>query len=542
MNIFNSLNVFSLNLLNSFVFFDTLTKEEIGKILIDYTDNLLHFRNVWFEWLRSLGFSILKLIYSIGKIGYDAFDSIFGVFKFYEFTNINTIYNNFLLIIGSVLTISLIISVLKSLITAKPNPEIFKNTFISMLILSSLPLVMFKAGEITDTTISVMRKMNKGNESILDELYKNIFIDVKEKLVDTNFEKPDLSTSNSLTVDEVKRIRINELMLKDRKPIHEVLEYELLNEKGEIGEVKDNGYFVMRHEIRGYYRWKFDFIQGTILLVLATVFFVKSSLTLGKLIFELGYNKLGGAFIIATDIETGQRTKTVIREMAMLYISIVSLYLTVIIFKEFMLFINSLTELGKISKFFIMAGGFVAMLKGNSLLEKAFGVQAPIGNLGSAMSSMFHTSGVIRTIGNVAQSLGSGAVGVGKGIYNKFSSEKIAVSNDDVFSNENSSNPFENYNASGNSENSFSNENNNFRNESNSNPFENYNSQGSYNASGNANNDNNGTDNQFNSNNDNSFNSYNNNSFGKYNNSGNEINRNNNDNNNFSGGNNDYFS
>lgn len=89
-------------------------------------------------------------------------------------------------------------------------------------------------------------------------------------------------------------------------------------------------------------RWKFDFIQGTLLLVLGTVCFVKSALTLGKLIFELGFNKVISVLIVATDVETGQRTKVVVREIVMLYISIVSLYLTIIIFKELLLFVNNL--------------------------------------------------------------------------------------------------------------------------------------------------------------------------------------------------------
>lgn len=51
--------------------------------------------------------------------------------------------------------------------------------------------------------------MNRKDESILDELYKNIFIDVKEKLVDKDFKDLDLTTSNSLSIEQVKRIKIN---------------------------------------------------------------------------------------------------------------------------------------------------------------------------------------------------------------------------------------------------------------------------------------------------------------------------------------------
>lgn len=41
-------------------------------------------------------------------------------------------------------------------------------------------------------------------------------------------------------------------MLKERKPIHYVLKYKLLNEKGEIEKIIDNGFLVMDYKVDGY--------------------------------------------------------------------------------------------------------------------------------------------------------------------------------------------------------------------------------------------------------------------------------------------------
>ena len=217
-----------------------------------------------------------------------------------------------------------------------------------------------------------------------------MFIDIKENLIDKDFKDIKKIEGNSLHIDDLKRIKINSMLLKDRVPIHKVLEYRLVGYDKEIEKITENGSLVPSFRVEGYYRWKFNFMYGVLFMILLLIVFLKSGITISKLIYELGYNKIVAPLILSTDVETGEKRKVIIREIGICYMTIVVTYISIQIYSQFLIFVNSVDfSLNSVQKIFIVAGATLGVFKGSSLIEKAFGVQS--NHSSTSLSSWLYT-------------------------------------------------------------------------------------------------------------------------------------------------------
>lgn len=396
----------------------TLDETQIGELLSKYYEYLVE-KSFVGNIFRTIGYTILNLLYHIAKMSYEFFDSVAGLNLFFKYSQIDNIYKKILLLTGSIITIYIIIVALKSIIDMKLNKDIIKNAIISSVLIAMLPFVMTKGAELVTASLIYIKDFNSSDikeelkksnrladvagelekqqqeESIVDNVYRNIFIDVRENIIEKDFDSTKIKEikGNSVPVNKLNRLKINEMMLDENdNPIHEVLQYRLIDENIGVQKITDNGWLVPSFKIEGYYRWKFNFIYGVSYLILLLFVFLKSSFTIAKLIFELGLNKIVAPLILATDVESGERRKTVIREIGIAYATIVATYISIHIYSVFLNWINSLSNTNGFLKILLIAGATTGVLKGSSLIEKSFGVQtnsAGRGILGGLRDSVF---------------------------------------------------------------------------------------------------------------------------------------------------------
>lgn len=386
------------------------TESEIADLLYKYFE-YLNERSFIIDIFRTIGFWILKGLYYVTSLAYEFFDSIVGLNYFFKFDAINRIYSKIALVTGSIIVLYIVIASIKSILSMKLNKDIIKNAIISAVLIASLPFAMIKASELTVAGINLIKNFafsdianspeawklegykensQKSKETIVDNVFKNIFIDIKENLVDKDFKDIKKIEGNSLHIDNIKRIKINSMLLKDRVPIHKVLEYRLVGFDKEIEKITENGSFVPAFRVEGYYRWKFNFMYGVLFMILLLIVFLKSGITISKLVYELGYNKIVAPLILSTDVETGEKRKVIIREIGICYMTIVVTYISVQIYSQFLIFVNSVDfSLNSVQKIFIVAGATLGVFKGSSLIEKAFGIQSNHSN--TSLSSWLYT-------------------------------------------------------------------------------------------------------------------------------------------------------
>jgi len=386
------------------------TESEIADLLYKYFE-YLNERSFIIDIFRTIGFWILKGLYYVTSLAYEFFDSIVGLNYFFKFDAINRIYSKIALVTGSIIVLYIVIASIKSILSMKLNKDIIKNAIISAVLIASLPFAMIKASELTVAGLNLIKNFTssdisnnpeawklegykensqKSKETIVDNVFKNMFIDIKENLIDKDFKDIKKIEGNSLRIDDLKRIKINSMLLKDRVPIHKVLEYRLVGYDKEIEKITENGSLVPSFRVEGYYRWKFNFMYGVLFMILLLIVFLKSGITISKLIYELGYNKIVAPLVLSTDVETGEKRKVIIREIGICYMTIVVTYISVQIYSQFLIFVNSVDfSLNSVQKIFIVAGATAGVFKGSSLIEKAFGIQSS--HSSTSLSSWLYT-------------------------------------------------------------------------------------------------------------------------------------------------------
>lgn len=386
------------------------TESEIADLLYKYFE-YLNERSFIIDIFRTIGFWILKGLYYVTSLAYEFFDSIVGLNYFFKFDAINRIYSKIALVTGSIIVLYIVIASIKSILSMKLNKDIIKNAIISAVLIASLPFAMIKASELTVAGLNLIKNFTssdisnnpeawklegykensqKSKETIVDNVFKNMFIDIKENLIDKDFKDIKKIEGNSLRIDDLKRIKINSMLLKDRVPIHKVLEYRLVGYDKEIEKITENGSLVPSFRVEGYYRWKFNFMYGVLFMILLLIVFLKSGITISKLIYELGYNKIVAPLVLSTDVETGEKRKVIIREIGICYMTIVVTYISVQIYSQFLIFVNSVDfSLNSVQKIFIVAGATLGVFKGSSLIEKAFGIQSS--HSSTSLSSWLYT-------------------------------------------------------------------------------------------------------------------------------------------------------
>lgn len=386
------------------------TESEIADLLYKYFE-YLNERSFIIDIFRTIGFWILKGLYYVTSLAYEFFDSIVGLNYFFKFDSINRIYSKIALVTGSIIVLYIVIASIKSILSMKLNKDIIKNAIISAVLIASLPFAMIKASELTVAGLNLIKNFTssdisnnpeawklegykensqKSKETIVDNVFKNMFIDIKENLIDKDFKDIKKIEGNSLRIDDLKRIKINSMLLKDRVPIHKVLEYRLVGYDKEIEKITENGSLVPSFRVEGYYRWKFNFMYGVLFMILLLIVFLKSGITISKLIYELGYNKIVAPLVLSTDVETGEKRKVIIREIGICYMTIVVTYISVQIYSQFLIFVNSVDfSLNSVQKIFIVAGATAGVFKGSSLIEKAFGIQSS--HSSTSLSSWLYT-------------------------------------------------------------------------------------------------------------------------------------------------------
>lgn len=386
------------------------TESEIADLLYKYFE-YLNERSFIIDIFRTIGFWILKGLYYVTSLAYEFFDSIVGLNYFFKFDAINRIYSKIALVTGSIIVLYIVIASIKSILSMKLNKDIIKNAIISAVLIASLPFAMIKASELTVAGLNLIKNFTssdisnnpeawklegykensqKSKETIVDNVFKNMFIDIKENLIDKDFKDIKKIEGNSLRIDDLKRIKINSMLLKDRVPIHKVLEYRLVGYDKEIEKITENGSLVPSFRVEGYYRWKFNFMYGVLFMILLLIVFLKSGITISKLIYELGYNKIVAPLVLSTDVETGEKRKVIIREIGICYMTIVVTYISIQIYSQFLIFVNSVDfSLNSVQKIFIVAGATAGVFKGSSLIEKAFGIQSSHSN--TSLSSWLYT-------------------------------------------------------------------------------------------------------------------------------------------------------
>lgn len=172
------------------------------------------------------------------------------------------------------------------------------------------------------------------------------------------------------------------------------------------------GFFSSNLE-EGYFRYDVSFLPIIIGLVALAVAYIFAIFVLITTIIELAIKRVVGYFVFATDLESGQRTKMVIQDIANAFMLIAFTGLSMMFYTQFLSFLSQQTPNIIIYLIAIVSATFV-LIKGSNTIMRYFGVDTGVkegfGQLAGAFAVGRATKGGLGKVGSTIK----GVAGAGK--------------------------------------------------------------------------------------------------------------------------------
>ena len=251
------------------------------------------------------------------------------------------------------------------------------NILIALTVVLLLPMAMEKMNAITTSGVTaVMGQPQDITNTIIKEnvtdllLYDSVNFDknaVKQLKSDNKIDEKNIRYIDSTALIETGSSDVPDLKNK------EVFENKLtVTEGGKVDKQSLNqGWMTWWKEY--YYRYYINFLCLISALAVVGATLVFTCFKLGKIIFELAYNKLLAILVAPADIGNGQRTKQIVQNIFSMFIVT---FLIAVLLKFYILFVGLCAEIKGIQSVILMIAGSFAVIEGPNIVERIFGVDA----------------------------------------------------------------------------------------------------------------------------------------------------------------------
>ena len=288
------------------------------------------------------------------------------------------------------------------------------NILLATMAILLLPVGMSKLNQLTQAGINVVYGEFK---SMANETIKNNIIDVY-KFDENNFTSKDVSPKNYISKEMITSIDINESIDKSQTKNEKVFENKVVPKKGGGYELKRiDGMFKIDNY---YYRWKCNFWIIIISLLATAGTLGLSILKIGRLIFELAFNKVFGIFMAYLDVASGQRLKKIVQRILTLFAVMFCMALMLKIYLIFTTWISS-KNLGVLEVIMMIVVSF-AVIDGPNIVEEILGVDAGLSSAWKMIAGLYAGS---KMGSELAKGAGKAASGLAK--FMSGAGEKVAM-------------------------------------------------------------------------------------------------------------------
>ena len=265
------------------------------------------------------------------------------------------------------------------------------NILISALLIVGMPTLL---GTLTDLTLSFVGDTMSAGEDVDASLSWHIVRDNTADLVYVAHHGFELiandnagATRNALTPAQLGAIDLTSILtprdvdrIDSAVPGIEHLRYHLVDDGlGNFQAVRFGGGGLLGSVLpdNGYFRYPMNFwtiFFGLLGLIVAQLFALFTFITA---VIEIGFKRVVGLFVFATDLETGQRTKLVVQDILNAFLLIAFTFLSFRLYGLFLAFLGGATQNPLIYVVGIIAATFV-LIKGSGTIMRYFGVDVGV--------------------------------------------------------------------------------------------------------------------------------------------------------------------
>lgn len=380
-----------------------MTDQQVIDILQNFDGYLIE-SNIFLSGIRWLGWIIIKGLVSLVNTLEGAIRKVIGLTNFFESPEITKLINDFKPAIFMFLALSLACVAFLIFFSKKfDKKSVPTNIFLATMAILLLPFGMSKLNELTQAGVNVV--YGEFN-SMANETVKNNIIDVY-KYDENSFSSKEVSPKNYIEKDKIVMIDINEGIDKSQTSNEKVFENRVVAKKGGGYELKRiDGLFKIDSY---YYRWKCNFWIIIISLLSTTATLSLSILKIGRLVFELAFNKVFGILIAYLDVASGQRLKKVVQRILTLFAVMFCMALMLKIYLIFTTWIGS-RNLG-ILEVIMMIVVSIAVIDGPNIVEEILGVDAGLNSAWKTIAGLYAGS---KMAGELAKGVGKATTGLAK--------------------------------------------------------------------------------------------------------------------------------
>ena len=375
--------------------------------------------------LRVIGFGIIKFLAWMGDSLYSGLQQVFDAITFSYSDEILTLVSRYSVLYKSFFLVS-VVGFGLYLIMKKGQKEL--NTvmcvFVMILILSGMPLMMQKIGNLTVASSHFVTQQwnNSGNEkkitSISGTVLKEAIVDLRK--VDKNMTDTSLPKGlkkgagyNNFNSNTWKTIDINSRMdyeSKDYTLKHQSVwenKLEASDESGKYELAKIDSW--VKFASNYYYRYQITSWFG-IFVMLGCMSFLLFFLIIraAKIVIDLAGAMIYTPFIAVTDLTTGQRIKEAIKDIIAHFAAMFVLAAFMGIYFVAFTWINS-SNLSLVPQLGMHIALVWAILDGPNIIERIIGVDAGFSGVWKTVLAAKSGADIARGFGSMASRAGKGA-------------------------------------------------------------------------------------------------------------------------------------
>ncbi|MCF1585723.1 hypothetical protein LQF61_10995 [Tetragenococcus koreensis] len=381
--------------------------------LLEFQD-LLHVANILFDFLRDIGFFLLKMVAWLVDGLSSGLKGVYKLLNFYNYGPIKDFLNEYNAVIWLMASISLAFFGWQLIVSHKLDKDkIVTNIILAMTIFFVLPWALEQGATLTEAGANLL----SNERSSSTETFKNNITDLYT--VDKNGWKSILTQNDIEEKRDIKALDMSEKVdtsgwwFTDGTPMSDegdkLLKKKLVQVNGKYETVKMKSFWEIGDP--AYYRYSWHPFLITIELITKTIVYVMVIIKTAQLINELGLLYIFTTGIAWTDIGNGQRNKQLVTKIRDTFIVIYTMALMVTVFDMWSGFIAD-ASLGQYVKPLCVIAGAMVVIDGPNFVEQLFGIDA-------GLSSVGRTVIAATQVGNTASSLARSTTGVAKGSVSK---------------------------------------------------------------------------------------------------------------------------
>ncbi|EHZ0460650.1 hypothetical protein K5G30_002534, partial [Enterococcus faecalis] len=376
-----------------------MSNEEIIARLLEF-DPLLNISKFWVSASRDISFNLLLGIKGFVDALGEGVSQMYQLMNFWDSQAVRNFIDPYRPVVISLMTLAMLWIAFRLIGDPKKDKQkIVNNILMAILMFVGLPFFMGKAGELVSAGREGLQQPSEATLQIFKDNITDLYTIDKQGW---QYPANDVGVNDIQKVQNLNLLDISEevdtdLHLFKESPLSkegkETLTKKVLEVNGEAKLAKMKGVFKWDE---AYYRYSWHPWYILLELLAYGIVLVFTIFKTGKICYEIGVMRVLGYGLTLTDLENGQRNKTLLFKIRD---SFIVLYLLSVLLNIFVLYMTAVKELSLEKPWDIIAilAGAMAAIDGPNIVEQLFGIDAGLSSVGRSLvgftqSSMAATS------------------------------------------------------------------------------------------------------------------------------------------------------